>query len=88
MLAHAYNIIIYRGVRALGHRREVVDVLNSIDTNLLSMLMKNVQLLGIAAYDSQMSNSYLNCEHRHKFSKGISKIYFRPNMVTWIVGSQ
>ena len=30
-------------------------------------------------------NDYLNCKHRHCFSKGISKTSFRPNTGTWLV---
>ena len=50
MLAHAYNIKIDCGVGAPRHRREVVDGFNATDNVFLSMLIKNVQLNGVAAY--------------------------------------
>ena len=53
MLAHAYNIIIYRGVRAPGHGRKVVDGLNATKKRFLSMLMTTVQMPGAEVYNSQ-----------------------------------
>ena len=42
MFAHAYNIIIYRGVGAIVHGREVVDGFNCTEKLLLSMFMTTV----------------------------------------------
>ena len=55
MLAHAYNIIIDRGVGAPGHVREFVDGLNYTEKWFLSMLMKNVKLTDAVGYESYMS---------------------------------
>ena len=55
MLAHTYNIIIDSGVGASGHGIKVVDGLNANDRQFLSMLMKTVQLPGVAEYDTQMA---------------------------------
>ena len=52
--SHAYNIIIYCGVVSPGHGTEVVDGLNDTDKRFLSMLMKNVQLPSVSAYDTHM----------------------------------
>ena len=56
MLAHAYNIIIDRGVGAPGHGREVVDGLNDTEKRLLSILITTVQMTGAEYYDSQTAN--------------------------------
>ena len=50
---HAYNIIIDRGVGALGHVREVVDGFNATEKRLILVLMTTVQLSGAADYYSQ-----------------------------------
>ena len=55
MLAHAYNIIIDRGVGAPVYCREVVDGLNDTETMFHSMLITTVQLPGVAAYESYMA---------------------------------
>ena len=54
MLAHAYNIIIDCVVRSPGHGSEFVDGLNANKKQFLSMLMKNMQNNGAAAYDTQV----------------------------------
>ena len=46
MLAHAYNIMINRGVGAPVHGREVVCGLNTINKTILSILMTTVQIPG------------------------------------------
>ena len=45
-------IIIYRGVSAPGHGKEVVDGLNTIDKRYMYQLMSNVQLPGSRTFDS------------------------------------
>ena len=55
MFAHEYNIIIDSGVGAPVHDREVVGGFNAKNKRFLSMLMKTVQLPGVAEYDTQMA---------------------------------
>ena len=55
MLAYAYNIIIYRGVGAPGHGRDVLDSLNTTAISPLSMLMSKTQLFGSRGYDNKMT---------------------------------
>ena len=66
ILAHAYNIIINRGVGAPVYGRDVVDDLNDTDKRFISMLMTTVQLSCAAAYESQIeintttANTYIS----------------------------
>ena len=54
MLEHAHNIIIYQGVRELGHGKYSVDDLLKTDKTNLSILVTNVQLPCSKSYDTQM----------------------------------
>ena len=54
MLAHAYNIIIYCGVRVSGHGREVFVGLNTTNKRFISISMTTVKLPGEADYDSHV----------------------------------
>ena len=54
MLAYAYNIMIYRGVGAPGHGREVVNALNDTYKRFISMVTETVQLPGASAHDTKM----------------------------------
>ena len=53
MLAHAYNIIIYHGVRSPGNVKEVVDGLNNTGKWLLYIFMTTVKLSVAVDYESQ-----------------------------------
>ena len=54
MLYHAHYIIIYCGVEAPGHVKDVVDGINATDKIYLSMLMTTVQLPNAATNNSQI----------------------------------
>ena len=43
---HCYLIIIYQGIIAPGHGKEVVDGINAITKRYIYQLMSNVQLPG------------------------------------------
>ena len=66
MLSHAYNNIIYSGVGAPGHGREVVYGLNSTDKWFLSVLITTTELPSEKVYDTQMkihtstANTYIS----------------------------
>ena len=45
-ISDVYSIIIYRGISAPGHGKEVVDGLNAVDKRYIYQLMSNVQLPG------------------------------------------
>ena len=80
MLSHPYNFIIERGVVAPWHGIEAVHGFNATDKWFLSMTITTVQRPGAAMYDLIDVNSYLNCEHRHKFSKGISIVFLTQHI--------
>ena len=54
MFSRAYNIVVYRCVESPGHVKDFVYVLNATDKSFLSMLIKTVQLPGVATNYSQM----------------------------------
>ena len=54
MLSQDFYVIIYCGISAPGHVREVVYGLNVIDKRFILQLMSNVQLSGTEIYDTQM----------------------------------
>ena len=55
MLSQYFNIIIYHGISAPGHGREVLDGLNAIHKSFIFHLMANVQLPGSEQFDTKMS---------------------------------
>ena len=54
MLSHAYNIVIYSGVVAPGHVKDVVYGLNTTDKRFLKHLMTIVKLPGTETNNSHM----------------------------------
>ena len=48
------SIIIYQGISAHGHGKEVVDGINEIDKRYIYQLISNVQLPGSKFFDSQI----------------------------------
>ena len=54
VMSHFYSIIIYRGVSAPGHCKEVVDVLNDFDKCYIYQLMPTVHLTVSNRFNSQM----------------------------------
>ena len=56
---HCYSIIIYQGISAPGHGKEVVDGINAIEKVIyIYQLMSNVKLPGSNTFDSQISMHY------------------------------
>ena len=55
ILFQSFNIIIYRGISAKGHGREVVDGLNDTDKMFIFCLMKTFQLPGSERFDTKLS---------------------------------
>ena len=54
VMSHCYSIIIYRGISAPGHGKEVVDGLNTVDKRHIYQLMSTVQLPVSKIFYSQM----------------------------------
>ena len=52
MLSQAFSVIIYRGISAPGHVRELVDGLNAILKSFLFQLISTVQFPGEKGYDT------------------------------------
>ena len=52
VMSQCYYIIIYRGISAPGHGKEVVDGLNAVVKQYRYQLMSNVQLPGSNRFDS------------------------------------
>ena len=46
-----YSIIIYQGICAPGHGKDVVDGINVIDKSFIYQLMSNFQLPGSKTFD-------------------------------------
>ena len=44
VISQCYSVIIYQGISAPGHGKEVVDELNAIDKRYIYQFMYNVQL--------------------------------------------
>ena len=53
ILLQSFNIIIYRGISAQGHGREVVDSLNSMEKRFVFHLVATVQLTGSEQFDKK-----------------------------------
>ena len=54
-MSQAFNIIIYRGISALCHGREVLDGLNATDKGFILRLMSTVQIPVIQHVDTQIT---------------------------------
>ena len=52
MLSLMSDIMIDRGIRALGHVRDIVSFWNDTDKRFISMRMRIVQLPGVAVCDT------------------------------------
>ena len=66
MFAHAYNIIIYRGVGAIVHGREVVDGLNCTEKTFTFNVNDNSVTYRCSGVLNIGGNLYLNFEYRHQ----------------------
>ena len=53
-MSQCYSIIIYQGISAPGHGKEVVDGINAFDKHCIYQLMSTVQLPGSIIFDSQI----------------------------------
>ena len=66
VMSQCYSVIIYQGISAPGHGKEVVDGINDVDKSYIYQLMSNVWLPGSNRFDSQMQihtgnqNFYVN----------------------------
>ena len=54
VMSQTYSIIIYCGISAPGHGKEVVDGLNDVDKHYIYQLMSKFQLPGSVIFDSQI----------------------------------
>ena len=54
VMSNYYSVIIYQGISATGHGKEVVNGINSIDTLYIYQLMYIVQIPGSNRFDSQI----------------------------------
>ena len=54
VISQTYSLIIYRGISAPGHGKEVVDGLNYVDKRYIYQLMSKVQLPGSIRFDSHI----------------------------------
>ena len=54
VMSHCYSIIIYWGISAPGHDKEVVDVINAVDKRSIYQLMSTIRLPGSNIFDSQI----------------------------------
>ena len=54
VMLQTYSIIIYCGISAPGHGKEVVDGLNPVDKGYIYQLMSKVQLTGSVRFYSQI----------------------------------
>ena len=54
ILLQSYNIIIYSGISAPGHVREVVDGINATHKKFIFHMMATVQFPCIKLFDAQM----------------------------------
>ena len=52
LMSQTYSIIIDRDISALGHGKEVVDGLNSVDKRYIYQLMSKVKFPGLFIFDS------------------------------------
>ena len=52
--SQCHSIIIYQGISAPGHGKELVGFLNAIDKRFIYQLMSNVQLPGSKTFDSKI----------------------------------
>ena len=61
-MSQCYSFIIDQGIIAPGYGKEVVYVLNAVDSNYIYQLMSNVQIPGSNIFDSctQMHTSNQN----------------------------
>ena len=53
-ISQTYSLIIYWGISAPGHGKEVVDGLNTVEKRYIYQLMPKVQLPGSTRFDSQI----------------------------------
>ena len=54
VISQTYSIIIYCGISAHGHGKEMFDGLNDVDKRYIYQLMSKVQIPGSVRFDSQI----------------------------------
>ena len=54
VISKTYSLIIYRGISAPAHGKEVVDGLNAVDKRYIYQLISKVQLPGSVRLDSHI----------------------------------
>ena len=54
VVSQCYSIIIDQGISALGHGKEVVDGLNTVDKSYIYQLVSTVKLPGSIRFDLQI----------------------------------
>ena len=53
-MSQCYSIIIYQGMSALGHGKEVVDGINAVDKRYIYQLISTDKLTGSIRFDSKI----------------------------------
>ena len=54
VMSQCYSIIIYLGISAPGHGKEVLDGINSVGKRYMYQLMSTIKLPGSNIFDSQI----------------------------------
>ena len=54
VMSQCYSVIVYRGISAPVHGKEVLDRLNAVGKHYIYQLISNSQLHGSNRFDSQM----------------------------------
>ena len=72
-MSQCYSVIIYWGISAPGHGKEVVDRLNAVDKRYTYQLVSNVQLPGSNIFDYQMKMITRNQNNDVNLAKELQK---------------
>ena len=73
VLSQSHSIIIYRGISAPGHGKELVDGPNDIDKRYMYKLLSNVQLTVSITFDSQIIMNYCAPKNDASMAKELLK---------------
>ena len=77
VMSQYYSVIIYWGISAHGHGKEVVDVINTIDKRYINRLMSNVQLPVSKTFDSKIIMHYFTQKVMSVWIKNPKNIHLR-----------
>ena len=85
VMSQCYSVIIYRGIIAPGHGKEVVQGINDIDKRHIYQLMSNVQLPGSKIFDSQILMHYFAQNNYVIMAKELQKHMSKENQKHGVV---